>query len=147
MFSSRAREKASLRRNAFTLIEVLLVMMILVILVSFTVGQFGGVQDRAKIDEAKAQLGLVKSQIELYQVTMSKFPSKLEDLWEKPSDSKLAEKWAGPYLEKLKEDPWGNPYQYSAEGKKNAGKFDFWSNGPDGKSGTDDDIGNWDKAS
>ena len=78
---------------------------------------------------------------------MNKFPSKLEDLWEKPSDSTLADKWDGPYLEELKEDPWGNPYQYAPQGKKNVGKFDLWSNGPDGKSGTDDDIGNWDSAS
>jgi general secretion pathway protein G len=78
---------------------------------------------------------------------MNKYPPSLKDLWEEPSDSALAGKWGGPYVEKLNNDPWDNPYQYTAEGKKNTNKYDFWSNGPDGKSGTDDDIGNWDRSS
>lgn len=130
-------------RGAFTLIEVLLVLIILVVLGSLAVSQFGGVKDRANIDTAKSQIGLVKSSIESYRLYTNKYPPKLEDLWEKPSDSTLADEWAGPYMEKLNEDPWGNKYQYTAEGKRNVGKYDFWSMGPDGKDGTDDDIGNW----
>jgi general secretion pathway protein G len=135
--------RTSATRSAFTLIEVLLVLIILVILASLAVSQFGGVKEKANIDAVKAQIGLVKSQIDLYQLNTNKFPSKIEDLWEEPSDSSIAEKWGGPYLEKLKEDPWGNAYKYTSEGKKNAKKYDFWSMGPDGKDGTEDDIGNW----
>ena len=51
---------------------------------------------------------------------------------------------AAPYLDELGPDPWGNEYQYLAEGKKNTEGYDFWSNGPDGQNGSDDDIGNWD---
>jgi general secretion pathway protein G len=107
------------------------------------VNQFGGVKERANIDAAKSQIGLVKSSIEMYRLHTNKYPTKLEELWQAPGDSSLADKWAGPYLEKLKEDPWQNEYQYTAEGKKNSGKYDFWSMGPDGKNGTEDDIGNW----
>lgn len=131
-------------RAAFTLIEVLLVLIILVILASLAVTQFGGVRERANIDAAKSQIGLVKSGIDMYRLHTNKYPSKLEDLWQEPSDSSLKSKWSGPYMETLDEDPWGNPYKYVAEGKKNSGKYDFWSMGPDGKDGTDDDIGNWD---
>ena len=129
--------------SGFTLIEVLLVMIILVILGSLSVNILTGTQDKARIDAATAQLGLVQSPIDLYQLHMARYPSKLEDLWIEPSDSDEADKWYGPYVEKLKPDPWGTPYQYLTEGKKNKNKFDFWSNGPDQQSGTDDDIGNW----
>lgn len=138
---NRFTVKAS--RTGFTLIEVLLVLTILVILGSLATNVFIGTQDSANINAAKAQIGLVSEPIQRYRLSMNKYPNSLEELWEEPSDSSLAEKWDGPYVEKLKEDPWGNEYQYLAEGKKNVGKFDLWSNGPDGQSGTADDIGNW----
>ncbi len=143
---SQATQKCT-RRAAFTLIEVLLVLIILVILGSLAINVFTGTQDRANINAAKAQVGLLSDPINRYRLDMNKYPQSLEDLWEEPSDSTLADKWSGPYVEQLKADPWGNPYQYSAEGKKNTNKFDFWSNGPDGQSGTDDDIGNWEASS
>jgi general secretion pathway protein G len=146
MFFRKSHSRTSaLPRTGFTLIEVLLVLIILVILASLAVNQFGGVKERANIDAAKSQVGLVKSSIDMYRLHTNKYPSKIDELWEEPGDSSLADKWSGPYLEKLKEDPWGNEYQYTAEGKKNSGKYDFWSNGPDGKSGTEDDIGNWEE--
>ena len=40
-------------------------------------------------------------------------------------------------------DPWGNPYIYYYPGKHNPDSYDLLSAGPDGKEGTDDDIGNW----
>lgn len=134
-------------RSAFTLIEVLLVLIILVILGSLAVNVFTGTQDKANLNAAKAQVGLLSEPINRYRLDMNKYPQNLEDLWEEPSDTALAGKWGGPYVEPLKPDPWGNTYQYTAEGKNNTNKFDFWSNGPDGQSGTDDDIGNWDSSS
>ena len=139
----RSEAKLCSPRAAFTLIEVLLVLVILVILGSLATNVFIGTQDTANINAAKAQMGIITDPMNRYRLDMNKFPSKLEDLWEEPSDSELRDRWSGPYVEKLKDDPWHNPYQYLAEGKKNTNKYDFWSNGPDGQSGTDDDIGNW----
>jgi general secretion pathway protein G len=145
-FPAKGRKlRASTVRSAFTLIEVLLVLIILVILASLAVTQFGGIREQANIDAAKAQIGIVKSAIEMYKLHANKYPPKLQDLWEEPSDSALADKWAGPYMDEIKKDPWENEYKYSAEGKKNSKKYDFWSMGPDGKDGTEDDIGNWEK--
>ncbi|QDS98595.1 type II secretion system major pseudopilin GspG [Adhaeretor mobilis] len=130
-------------RNGFTLIEVLLVLIILVIIGALASRVFIGTQDRASIKAATSNLSIVSGAINEYRLEMNKYPSKLADLWEKPSDQAMAEKWGSKYLEKMKPDPWGNEYQYLAEGKKNSDKYDLWSNGPDGKSGTEDDIGNW----
>jgi general secretion pathway protein G len=132
------------RQTGFTLIELLLVLIILVVLGSLARSVFTGTQDKANISAARGNLGLVRAAIDRYRLDMNKYPSKLADLWEKPSDAAEAERWANDgYIEKLKPDPWSNEYQYRAQGEKNPGKYDFWSNGPDGQSGTDDDIGNW----
>lgn len=40
-------------------------------------------------------------------------------------------------------DPWANPYRYLCPGTQNKNGFDLWSMGPDGRSGTEDDIVNW----
>ena len=141
------RGKGQTRRRStaagFTLIEVLLVLIILVIIGSLTVNMFTGTQNLASIRAARAQLSLVDEAVRRYHLDFNKHPPKLTDLWEKPSDSEQAEKWGGPYLTPLKKDPWENDYQYSAQGKKNSSGYDFWSSGPGGKSGRADDIGNW----
>jgi general secretion pathway protein G len=46
-------------------------------------------------------------------------------------------------MESIPPDPWGNEYQYAYPGEANPNSYDIWSYGPDGSSGTDDDIGNW----
>jgi len=143
--SYRRRTPRRARRAGFTLIEVLLVLIILVIIGSLAVNVFTGTQDKASINAAKSNVGLVRGAIDLYRLDMNKYPAKLDDLWTKPSDAAVADKWSGPYMEQLKPDPWGNAYQYTAQGKHNTDKYDFWSNGPDGQSGSEDDIGNWEK--
>ncbi len=141
---TRSRHSPSSRRpTAFTLIEVMLVMIILVILGSLAQNIFTNTQDQANIRAATAQVGMIGTPFNLFRLNMNKYPDKLEDLWKEPSDSDEAKKWGAAYMEKLSEDPWGNSYQYLAEGKKNSDKYDFWSYGPDGEDGTEDDIGNW----
>jgi len=143
MTGSRVIKRRARRAGGFTLIEVLLVLIILVIIGSLAVNVFTGTQDKASVNAAKSNVSLIRGAIDRYRLDMNKYPTKLADLWEQPSDSTASDKWGGPYMEQLKADPWGNEYQYTAEGKKNTNKYDFWSNGPDGQSGSEDDIGNW----
>ncbi len=66
----------------------------------------------------------------------------LKALVEQPDN---APNWKGPYLsaDAIK-DPWNMPYQYSFPGRHNAvGSYDIWSMGPDKRTGTTDDVGNW----
>ena len=68
----------------------------------------------------------------------------MNDLIDKPSDAKVAERWAGPYLESARAGrSWDNDYKFAAPGKHNPDSYDVWSMGPDGQDGTADDIGNW----
>jgi general secretion pathway protein G len=133
-------------RSAFTLMEVLLVLVILVVLASMAVQIFGGTQKRALIDAAKSQVGLFKGAVNLYKFHTKNFPSNLSDLINKPGDSSIASHWEGPYMEgsKIPLDPWDHEYKFAAPGKHNSESFDIWSSGPDGQDGNEDDIGNWD---
>ncbi|MCI0332371.1 MAG: type II secretion system major pseudopilin GspG [Planctomycetes bacterium] len=132
-------------RSAFTLMEVLLVLVILVVLGAIVVPMFTGIGESANVKAATVQVNLLADAINYYKMDVKQFPSSLEDLVNEPSDAKLAKKWSGPYMEANKNlaDPWDNPYKYDAKGKKNQGSYDVWSVGPDGQDGTEDDIGNW----
>lgn len=146
MFRKRNHERRlrfQIPRQGFTLMEVLLVLMILVVLASMAVTIFGGTQDQALKDAAKGEVGVFKSAINLYKFHTKNYPGDLEDLVNKPSDSKAAERWHGPYLDKAPIDPWDNKYKIAQPGKHNTETFDVWSTGPDGQDGTADDIGNW----
>lgn len=137
--------KRTRRRDAFTLMEVMLVLIILVVIFSIVTPKLFGTKEHADIQVTQVQIKGLSSAFDTYRMHTNKYPANLKELWEEPSDSKIKDKWSGPYCEKLAEDVWGNQFQYLAEGKKNSDKYDFWSNGPDGQSGTDDDIGNWEK--
>ncbi len=55
-----------------------------------------------------------------------------------------ADKWQGPYIENLGAlvDPWENVYRYAWPAMLDQPYY-LWSPGPDGRSGTEDDIRNW----
>ena len=149
MFSNKNRNRVrrgqspSVIRAGFTLMEVLLVLVILVVLASMAVNVFTGTQEKADQSAATAQVGLYKRAVDLYKFHTKKYPGSLEELVTKPSDATLADRWAGPYMEKVAMDPWDNEYRFAAPGKHNAETFDVWSVGPDGQDGSADDIGNW----
>jgi general secretion pathway protein G len=86
--------------------------------------------------------GGIKSAIDDYKNDVGHYPSNLRDMLQQPRN---ANNWKGPYFDppELPIDPWGNPYLYQFPGSHNTNSYDLWSAGPDGKSGTDDDIGNW----
>ena len=132
------------RHRGFTLMEVLLVLVILVILGSLVVNVFLGTGEQAKIKAATAQTSLVETAVDLYHLDMSEYPNTLEDLALSPTDVANPNKWGGPYVKRrVSLDPWGNEYQFVAPGQHNQNTYDFWSYGPDGADGTEDDIGNW----
>lgn len=138
------------RRSAsqgFTLVEVLLVLVILVVIASLAVTAYGPVRKQANVKAARAQIGVFESALGLFQVNIGDYPSTdqgLEALREAPSDLNDPDAWAGPYLQKaVPNDPWGQPYQYEYPGTHDENMPDIWSMGPDMVEGTDDDVGNW----
>jgi general secretion pathway protein G len=127
-------------RRAFTLVEMLLVVTIIGILAALVVPKMMGRSEQARQAAARADISSSKTALDAFEVDNGYYPKSFADLIQQPREAKS---WHGPYLEKLPTDPWQNPYQYAYPGKHNPSGFDLWSSGPDGKSGTEDDIGNW----
>jgi general secretion pathway protein G len=137
----------SRKRSAFTLIEIMVVVVILGILAATIIPKFVGATGEAKVGAAKADIANLKSAIERFQLNMDRFPTTdegLKVLAEPPSGED--KKWRGPYIEEVKPDPWGRPYQYRFPGTHGRNQFDIWSFGADGAEGGEGDnadIGNW----
>jgi len=129
--------------RAFTLVELMLVVTIIGILAAIVIPRIAGRSEQARVTAAHADIsGGIKTALDAFEVDNGFYPKSLQDLIQQPSNAK---NWHGPYLESLPVDPWGNPYVYVYPGRHNPSGYDLYSVGPDGKAGTDDDIGNWTK--
>lgn len=136
------------RRRGFTLIELLLVMVILAVLAALVLPRFAGKGEQARIESAKTQINsLFSTALSTYEIDNGKYPSTtqgLEALRTKPTGTPEPKGWKGPYLDReVPKDPWGNEYVYRYPGTRNKDGYDLVSGGPDGREGSEDDIGNW----
>lgn len=129
----------SRRRSAFTLVELLLVLVILGILAAIVIPKFSGRSEQAKEQAASTQISSLSTALNNFEVDNGYYPKALGDLIAKPRD---AQNWHGPYLQSdsIPKDPWGNEYVYKFPGSHNPSFFDLNSGGP--PSG-DKVIANW----
>jgi general secretion pathway protein G len=131
-------------RAAFTLVEMLLVLVILAVLAAIVIPKFSGRSQQAKVTAAQSQIASIELALDAFEVDTGAYPAGnagLNSLVDEPSNT---QNWRGPYLKKgIPLDPWGNPYVYTYPGRNNAKGYDLMSMGPDGRAGGDDDITNW----
>ena len=71
------KSRKNLRRG-FTLLEVLLVLIILVVIAGFAIRNFTGVLDQANKKAATAQIAQLSTTIKQYQLMMQQLPSSLD---------------------------------------------------------------------
>ncbi len=130
-------------QHGFTLIEVMVVVVILGILAAIVVPRIMDRPDEARKVKAQQDIRALEAALNLYRLDNYTYPSTdqgLEALAQKPVPD--PPRWKeGGYIDRLPMDPWQHPYQFLSPGSH--GAIDIYSMGPDGQTGTDDDIGNW----
>jgi general secretion pathway protein G len=141
------RRSQSRRRQGFTLTELLVVMVIIVLLAGVAVTYVPKRIEEARVAKTQAEIRTIENAISQYQIRMGDVPTQsegLEALVTKPQGNRNADRWNGPYLSPpvVPKDAWGNDYIYRTPGSHNT-DFDLLSTGKDGREGTEDDITSW----
>src|SRR5947207_4786696 len=97
------------RQHAFTLVELLLVLVILGILAAIVIPKFSGRTEQAREQQAVTQISNFKIALDQFEVDVGQYPRALADLIVQPRE---AQNWRGPYLQtdRIPLDPWGNEY-------------------------------------
>jgi general secretion pathway protein G len=129
--------------KGFTLIEVMVVVIILGILAAVVVPNIMDEPARAQVSKAKQDVRALEEALNRYKLDNYDYPSTeqgLDALVKKPGGTPEPKRWKGPYVKKVPNDPWQNPYQYLNPGVH--GTIDVFSTGKDIGSPADD-IGNW----
>jgi len=158
--------------QAFTGVEVLLVMALLMMIAGLIIVSSRGVRENAKKRKAEAMIAALEVAISMYQADTGEYPPDailVNNLTSNPGGV-IGPRWHGPYIEFKREDyqndnpatntivdPWHTAYNYDGayedEGALTWGNINscnLWSNGPnknndssDGDTNYGDDIYNW----
>lgn len=124
--------------RAFTLIEVMMVVLIMGLLLAIVVPNMWGQGEKARMAAAKSGIRNIASALDMYRIDNGHYPSTeqgLEALVSKPSGFPEPKHWGPePYIRKLPLDPWENEFVYVLDGRS----FEIISLGQDGTEGGDD---------
>ncbi len=102
--------------QAFTLVELLVVIVVLAILAAVVVPRFMGAGDRSREAALKSDLKVLRNAVSLFYADCGSFPAQLSDLAATSAPAKGKDKagsdknitagdWNGPYVESVPNDP------------------------------------------
>ena len=124
-------------RSAFTLIELMVVLMILGILAVAIVPNVVGKTDRAKRTKAQADIAVIEALLDQFYLDMGRYPTTeegLNALYYAPEQDQ--DKWHGPYPKKpIPKDPWGHDYVYECPGTHSSLPYEVSSYGRERQGG------------
>jgi len=128
-----ARSMVRAATHGFSLLELMLVLAIIGILMSVVAVNVLGAGDKAKNKASRASMETIKNALTNYNLTHSAYPPALATLQTtKELDAS-----------KPLKDGWGRDFVYNAQSANKERPFTLFSAGPDGNTGTDDDIDVW----
>ncbi len=121
-------------KKAFSLLELLVVILILGLLAAFVVPNLIGAGEKAKRDLVCSQMGSIGQALKMFKLDNGMYPETeegLEALLTNPDADKYPNYSTNPYLEKLPKDSWKTPFVYVQDGSK----FELISLGADRREG------------
>jgi general secretion pathway protein G len=132
-------------KKGMTLLEIMIVLAILAGLIAVLATQVQGRLKKARINEAKIQIGELGKALDMYYTDCGSYPTPdqgLHALIEAPTS---CTNW-GPdaYVKKLAKDPWGHEFAYDSNGSSYTIKS-FGSDGKEGGTGDAADISSQDQ--
>src|ERR1700737_368007 len=133
----------TLRKNqsAFTLLEIMIVVGIIVILLGLAISKIGNPTGFAKTTAVRADVQAIGTQLKLYESMNGFYPTTeqgLQALVTRPDSDPQPARWYQLFKE-VPKDPWQNIYIYRCPGIKHPDSYDLFSAGPDRKPDTADD--------
>jgi general secretion pathway protein G len=124
------------KRGAFTLVELMVVILILAVLAALIMPRVIGRQEDAKRSKAASDIASLSSLLQQFRLDCDRFPSSEEGLQALRTAPPDVNNWKGPYTTKpIPTDPWGNEYVYEYPGLDGEDSFILMSLGADGAEG------------
>ncbi len=123
------------RERGFTLVELMVVIVIIGLLATIVIINVIPAADRAAATKARADIATLEQAIDIYRLNNQRYPT---------TEEGLQALVAGEMIRRLPNDPWNNPYRYSAPGRDGQ-PFTIATWGADGReggSGENEDISN-----
>ncbi len=129
-----------MQHRAFTLIELMIVVVILGLLATIIMPRMLNRPEQARRIKAKVDIRNIESALALFKTDTGRFPTTSEGLKALVSNPGIERYNSDAYLDKDPVDSWGNKYIYISPGIHNK-DYDLESYGKDGEDGgTDDDA-------
>ncbi len=134
------KKSANIRR-AFTIIEVIVIVVILGVLAAVIAPRFLSRIGQSRTSVAKSNAAALSSAMKSYMLDCGTPESgaAIDVLWERPGNIEEGE-WKGPYVDNQEAllDPWGRQFLLRVPGEFNV-DFDIVSYGADGQPGGEDE--------
>lgn len=124
------REHRFARRAAFSLVELIVVMVILGMLAGLVAVRTRGYLISAKQNAAKAEIANISKALETFYADQGRYPTTDEGLDILVEGTST---WPDGFLNKLPKDPWKHPYEYVSPGSTQP--YEVISLGADGREG------------
>lgn len=125
--------------RAFTLIEMLVVLVLLGMLAGIAGATYFGRIENARIQKVQADFSTIATALSLYRLDNGTLPTTAQGLGalrERPGlEPRPARFKAGGYITELPQDPWGNPYLYLFPAQTSERDYDLYTLGADGTAG------------
>ena len=146
------QRRTSVVARAFTLLEVMIVIVIILAIAGLVTVNLMGTRKKATVGKVEIQMKSMRDALNQFNLDFNRYPTDDEGiaaLWDKTklTDEADQAKWR-PYMETpIPTDDWGTAWVYRQTGEQAPeGKFDLLSNGPDKEEGSEDDINVWPKS-